>query len=65
MKSSKQEEHTTDLKPFRSNGACGYKNKEHIKHMRKISRKYILLFLKSEIVSKKFKLYAIAACLGY
>ncbi len=44
---------------------CGYKNKEHIKHMRKISRKYILLFLKSEIVSKKFKLYAIAACLGY
>lgn len=28
MKSSKQEEHTTDLKPFRSNGACGYKNKE-------------------------------------
>ena len=44
---------------------CGYKNKNHIVHMRKIARKYIGIFLKSTNVSKKFKVYAIAVCLGY
>ena len=44
---------------------CRYKNKNHIVHMRKIVRKYIGIFLKSTNVSKKFKVYAIAVCLGY
>ena len=45
--------------------SCGYKNKNHIIHMRKIARRYIGTFLKSANVSKKFKAYAIAVCLGY
>lgn len=44
---------------------CGYKNKIHITYMRKIARKYIGAFLKSPNVSKKFKLYALAVCMGY
>ena len=44
---------------------CGYKDKSHIVHMRKIARKYIRSFLKSTNISKKFKIYAIAVCLGY
>lgn len=44
---------------------CGYKNKSQIKHMRKIVRKNIILFLKSNDVSRKFKLYATATFLGY
>jgi hypothetical protein len=44
--------------------ACGYKEKEQIKHMRSITKKYIWLFLHSENVSNKFKMYAIAVCLG-
>lgn len=44
---------------------CGYKNKIHITHMRKIAGKYIGAFLKSPNVSKKFKLYALAVCMGY
>ena len=44
---------------------CGYKDKSHIVHMRKIARKYIMSFLKSTNISKKFKIYAIAVCLGY
>lgn len=44
---------------------CGYKDKSHIVHMRKIARKYIMIFLKSTNISKKFKIYAIAVCLGY
>lgn len=44
---------------------CGYKDKEHIAHMRRITRKYLRVFLKSKDVSKKFRLYAIAVSLGY
>lgn len=44
---------------------CGYKDKEQIAYMRKIVRKYLRDFLKSQNVSKKFRLYAIAVCLGY
>ena len=33
--------------------------------MRKIARKYIGAFLKSPNISKKFKLYALAVCMGY
>lgn len=45
--------------------SCGYKDKNHIMHMRKIVRKYMGIFLKSTNVSKKFKIYAIAIWLGY
>lgn len=44
---------------------CGYKDKEQIAHMRRITRKYLRVFLKSKDVSKKFRLYAIAVSLGY
>ena len=44
---------------------CGYKDKEHIAHMRRITRKYLRVLLKSKNVSKKFRLYAIAVSLGY
>lgn len=44
---------------------CGYKEKEQIVHMRRITRKYLRVFLKSKNVSKKFRLYAIAVSLGY
>lgn len=44
---------------------CNYKNKTQIKYMRSIVRKYINVFLKSENISIKFKLYAIAVYLGY
>lgn len=44
---------------------CGYKDKEQIAHMRRITRKYLSVFLKSKNVSKKFRLYAIAVSLGY
>jgi glycosyltransferase involved in cell wall biosynthesis len=43
----------------------GYDNKEQIRHMRHIVRGQIHVFLKSRNVSQKFKLYAIAVCLGY
>ena len=42
-----------------------YQNKEHIAHMRKITRNYIFSFLRAKNISLKFKLYAIAVCLGY
>lgn len=42
-----------------------YHNKENIRHMRTIARDNIVSFLKSQNVSKKFKLYAVAVCLGY
>lgn len=42
-----------------------YKNKHQIKHMRKIVRENLSIFLRSQNVSKKFKLYAIAVYLGY
>lgn len=44
---------------------CGYKDKESISHMRRLIRNHLIIFLKSPNVSKKFKLYAIAVCLGY
>lgn len=44
---------------------CAWQNKKQIKHMRAIIRKNIGLFLKSPNVSKKFKIYAIAAWMGY
>ncbi|MBO5525542.1 MAG: glycosyltransferase [Clostridia bacterium] len=44
---------------------CGYKNKEQIKHMRQITRKNIVIFLKSPSISIKFKLYAMAVCFGF
>lgn len=43
---------------------CGYDNAEHKRHMRQITRKNIIRFLKADYISKKFKLYAIAVCLG-
>jgi hypothetical protein len=43
----------------------GYANKKQIKYMRQIARKGIINFLKSSNISMKFKLYAIAVCLGY
>ena len=42
----------------------GYENKSQINHMRHIVRKNILHFLMSD-VSLKFKLYALAVCVGY
>ena len=42
----------------------GYENKDQINHMRHIVRKNILHFLMSD-VSLKFKLYALAVCVGY
>ena len=45
--------------------SCKYDNKVKIKHMRQIARKNILHFLISKDVSIKFKLYAIAVCVGY
>lgn len=42
-----------------------YQNKENIKHLREITRKNLIGFIKSENVSVKFKLYAIAVSLGY
>ena len=44
---------------------CGYQNQEHINHMRKIARNNLFSFLKDNHISLKFKLYAIAVCLGY
>lgn len=44
---------------------CKYKNKDQIKHMRRIVRENLKIFLQSQNVSKKFKLYALAAYLGY
>ena len=44
---------------------CGYKNKEHLKHMREIARKNIGCFIGADYISKKYKLYAIAVCMGY
>ena len=44
---------------------CRYQNKEQIAHMRAIARKYLMTFLKSPNVSRKFKLYAVAVCVGY
>lgn len=44
---------------------CKYNNRTQIKHMRKIVRKNLGVFLCSENVSMKFKLYAIAIYLGY
>ena len=44
---------------------CKYKNRDQVKHMRRIVRKNLNTFLQSQNVSKKFKLYAIAAYLGY
>lgn len=43
---------------------CKYYNKEIVKHMRSIVRKHIGSFLKMDSVSMKFKLYAVAECLG-
>ena len=45
--------------------ACGYGNRENIAHMRKIVRKNLGEFLRASHISKKFKLYAMAVCLGY
>lgn len=45
--------------------SCKYENKLQIGYMRSIVRKNINVFLKAKNVSKKFKLYAIAVCLGY
>lgn len=44
---------------------CGYKKKNHIEHMREIARKNMGCFLSADYISKKYKLYAIAVCLGY
>jgi glycosyltransferase involved in cell wall biosynthesis len=44
---------------------CRYTNTCQIKHMRKITRKNIGVFIKSSNVSKKFKLYALAVCMGF
>ena len=41
-----------------------YNDKDVIKQMRSIVRKYIWSFLKTANVSRKFKFYAVAACLG-
>lgn len=43
---------------------CKYKNKDQIKHMRKIVRENLNTFLQSRNVSKKFKLYALAVYFG-
>lgn len=43
---------------------CGYDNAENKRHMRQITRKNIIQFLKADYISKKYKLYAIAVCLG-
>lgn len=42
-----------------------YNNKDNIRHIRNIIRKNICYFLKSQNISKKFKLFAIAIYLGY
>ncbi len=44
---------------------CRYQNATQIQHMRAVTRKNILGFVRSHNVSFKFKLYAIATCLGY
>lgn len=44
---------------------CGYQNLEHINHMRTIARNNLFSFLKDNHISLKFKLYALAVCLGY
>lgn len=44
---------------------CGYQNQKHITHMREIIRKNIFSFLNANHISLKFKLYALAVCLGY
>lgn len=43
---------------------CGYDNAKNKRHMRQITRKNIIRFLKADYISKKFKLYAMAVCLG-
>lgn len=43
---------------------CGYDNAKNKEHMRQITRKNIIRFLRADYISKKFKLYAIAVCLG-
>lgn len=42
-----------------------YHNLKHISHMRSIVRKNIFIFLQAKHISVKFKLYAIAVCIGY
>ena len=44
---------------------CGYQNQEHIRHMRTIARENIFSFLSANQISLKFKLYALAVCVGY
>lgn len=44
---------------------CGYQNQDHIRHMRTIARKNIFSFLRANHISFKFKLYALAVCVGY
>lgn len=44
---------------------CGYSDKKKIRHMRRIARRNCFLFIKSHNVSLKFKLYAMAVCMGY
>lgn len=43
----------------------GYSNKDHISHMRSIARKNLIDFIKAKHISLKFKLYALAVCVGY
>ncbi|OUN95451.1 hypothetical protein B5F98_09290 [Pseudoflavonifractor sp. An44] len=44
---------------------CGYNNQYYMKHMRNVVRKQICKFVMSKKISIKFKIYALAACLGY
>lgn len=44
---------------------CKYQNVLHISHLREITRKHIKSFVLSTNVSIKFKLYALAICMGY
>lgn len=43
---------------------CGYKNTEQIRKMRRITRNYAIILIKSRNVSLKFKIYTCLICLG-
>ena len=43
---------------------CNYQNKVHISHMRSIVKKNIMLLLKAEYLSAKFKAFALFLCLS-
>lgn len=44
---------------------CGYKNEQQTQYMRKLIRYHIIPFICSKNISVKFKLYALAICVGY